>query len=248
MSAVISVVLLPGMDGTGRLFEPFIAELPSSLRPVVVSYPPERALGYAELEPHVEAACPVAEPFVILAESFSGPLAVRMAARGDSRLMAIVLVASFVRSPTSRWMLPMRWLVGPWCFQFAPSAWVIRRFLAGDDAPDDLVASVRAAAGTVSPHVMAKRLRQVMEVEDRAILRQIRVPVLSLSGSQDRLVSARNSDDLRALGDRIESVVLDTPHLVLQRQPAAAARIIDEFLRRKVPNSTRAIDTYSDER
>ncbi|WP_343630223.1 hypothetical protein [Roseateles sp.] len=33
-----ALVLLPGMDGTGDLFEPLLRELPAGWRPVVVRY------------------------------------------------------------------------------------------------------------------------------------------------------------------------------------------------------------------
>src|SRR5262245_49457412 len=41
-----TLVLLPGMDGTGELFAPLIAALDQSLTPLVVRYPDE-ALDYA---------------------------------------------------------------------------------------------------------------------------------------------------------------------------------------------------------
>src|SRR5579871_4781094 len=145
MSPRITVVMLPGMDGTGRLFEPFIRELPAGLQPVVVSYPADRPLGYAELQPIVEAALPVAGPFVVQGESFSGPLALRFAASGHPRLVAIVLVASFVRSPLARCLSTLRWLVGSWFFRIPLPAWAIRQLLAGADAPHDLITAIRSA-------------------------------------------------------------------------------------------------------
>ncbi len=36
--AMTALVLLPGMDGTGDLFEPLLRELPAGWRPVVVRY------------------------------------------------------------------------------------------------------------------------------------------------------------------------------------------------------------------
>ena len=56
MPAELSLVLLPGMDGTGRLFEPFLANFREAWRPIVVRYPTDRSLGYAELLSLVEAA------------------------------------------------------------------------------------------------------------------------------------------------------------------------------------------------
>lgn len=49
---MLTLVLLPGLDGTGELFAPFIgaAEHGADIR--VVRYPADEALGYAQLEAH----------------------------------------------------------------------------------------------------------------------------------------------------------------------------------------------------
>ena len=43
-----TLVLLPGLEGAGLLFEPLLAALPSSIRTQVVSYPPDQPLSLAE--------------------------------------------------------------------------------------------------------------------------------------------------------------------------------------------------------
>ena len=58
-----TIILLPGMDGSGSLFEDFIASLPSGVEAMVVKYPPDRALDYAELEALARAALPIQGPF-----------------------------------------------------------------------------------------------------------------------------------------------------------------------------------------
>jgi pimeloyl-[acyl-carrier protein] methyl ester esterase len=74
----LRAILLPGLDGTGRLFDPLLKELPADLRAEVISYPTDAILDYAALEQFVEAALPRRDPFIIVAESFSGPLAIRL--------------------------------------------------------------------------------------------------------------------------------------------------------------------------
>ena len=96
-----SLVLLPGLDGTGLLFGPLLAALPSEVAPIVVSYPGDSPLAYSELLPLVLAALPTDRPFVLLGESFSGPLAVMAAAARPAGLVGVVLCASFIRNPHS---------------------------------------------------------------------------------------------------------------------------------------------------
>ena len=68
------------MDGSGSLFVEFIASLGLGVEAIVVSYPTDRPLGYPELETLVRAALPTQRPFVLVGESFSGPIAISLAA------------------------------------------------------------------------------------------------------------------------------------------------------------------------
>lgn len=55
MKASTSIVLLPGMDGTGRLFAGFIQALPTKLRPSPVAYSTTAPETYDDLEALVRA-------------------------------------------------------------------------------------------------------------------------------------------------------------------------------------------------
>lgn len=95
----MTLVLLPGMDGTGELFAPFLAALSPGCESAVVAYPTSEPFDYAQLESIVRAVLPVDGPYVLLAESFSGPIAISIAASTPSLLKGLVLCASFVRNP-----------------------------------------------------------------------------------------------------------------------------------------------------
>jgi pimeloyl-ACP methyl ester carboxylesterase len=58
------------------------------------------------------------------------------------------------------------------------------------------------------------------------------VPTLYLAGRRDRMLSAGTGTvtELRRLRPDMQTRVLDAPHLVLQRAPAAAATLINGFL------------------
>src|SRR5215470_15098884 len=80
-----TLILLPGLDGTEVFFRPLLAALPSWIRPVVVTYPTSGANGYADLLPLVESAVADIEAFYVLGWSFSGPLALMLAAKEPQR-------------------------------------------------------------------------------------------------------------------------------------------------------------------
>jgi hypothetical protein len=48
-----SLVLLPGLDGTGKLFSEFVRAMGSEIDAQIVAYPKDEPLGYAELEARV---------------------------------------------------------------------------------------------------------------------------------------------------------------------------------------------------
>ena len=75
-----ALVLLPGMDGTGDLFAPLLSALPPALRTIVVRYPCDRPLAMPNWR-RTRARAPQDQPFVLLGESFSGPIAAAIAAR-----------------------------------------------------------------------------------------------------------------------------------------------------------------------
>jgi pimeloyl-ACP methyl ester carboxylesterase len=223
------LVLLPGMDGTGRLFGPLLRVLPRSPAPVVVAYPSQTVVAFDALIALVESFLPQEEPYVLVAESFSGPLAVGMAARGPVGLKGLVLVASFIRSPARRMVSRVAPLARLLCSVPMPAA-VVRRFLVGEDAPAELVSEVVHAIRSVHPSVLASRLQQVLSVNVASQAASCRVPILYIAGTRDRLVRPRSERALRSACPHMGTVVIDAPHLVLQRRPEEAARAIERFL------------------
>lgn len=102
MPESIQLVLLPGLDGTGRLFAPLIKALAvHGIAARVIGYPAHESLGYAELERRVRAQLPDARSFVLLAESFSGPIALRIGAAPPDTMKGLILSTTFAARPTS---------------------------------------------------------------------------------------------------------------------------------------------------
>ena len=157
----MKLVLLPGLDGTGRLFEPLVQVLPSHLSPVVICYPNDKPLSYAELVRFVKQQGPASEDYVLLAESFSGPVAIEISATHPANLKALVLSATFVSNPS---LVPqsMSFLLRRPFFMLEPPQFVVSRYLLGENPPVDLVETFRRAKRSVPPEVLAFRMRSVM--------------------------------------------------------------------------------------
>jgi pimeloyl-[acyl-carrier protein] methyl ester esterase len=230
----ITLVLLPGLDGTGRLFNPLMEVLPSYLIPLVIPYPANRFLGYRELLIYVRGQIPTDKPFVLLAESFSGPVAVEFAATHPSNLEALILCASFVTNPAPAFFRPFSILFNARFFKLRPPQFMVRHFLLGKRASSDLVNTFLEALESVSPEVLAYRLRSVLNVDSRDALRECRVPILYLAAKRDKLVGEGNLAEIKSFASNVEAQTIDTPHFLLQSEPEEAMKTIDSFLRRSI--------------
>jgi pimeloyl-ACP methyl ester carboxylesterase len=226
----VRLVLLPGLDGTGILFEPFVEALRGALEPVIVSYPPNQVLAYEELLEFVVRALPDDVPFAILGESFSGPLALMAAARRPRGLVAVVLCASFVRSPVPWYPRVLRGLVARPLFELAPS-FAKRAVLLGSEGTPKLREMLEHALSAVAPEVMAARARAILGVDATPALLGCAVPLLYLQAAADRMVSAASWKLISKHRPDASLEVLPGPHLLLQTHPVEAATAIERFLR-----------------
>jgi pimeloyl-ACP methyl ester carboxylesterase len=209
------------MDGTGSLLSDFIASLPGWIESVVVTYPTDKPLGYRELEALVSQKLP-RDPFILLGESFSGPIAVALRL-GPIGLQGVILVGSFVRRPVSApaivarvpfWKLPTR---------------IAAAALLGRWSSKDLRSRLSTAMASVHPCVWRTRLQAVLSVDVVAPLRRVSVPVLYLRGRSDRVVPRSAWKVIKDALPSARLVELDGPHFLLQAKPMESAAQVAEF-------------------
>jgi pimeloyl-[acyl-carrier protein] methyl ester esterase len=228
-----AIVLLPGLDGTGTLFRPLLEHLPSQLRPIVVAYPGNEKLGYDALSERVMQSLPTGEPFIILGESFSGPLALMAAVRCPPGLQAVILCATFVRNPLWLRAAWLRHMVPDFVFRLYPYFSWAKAFLGGYSTPE-LRAALQGAIASVAPEVLAYRVREVLKVNVSEELSGCAVPILYLRGSRDLVVPKHNFKDIAGLSSHVSEVTISAPHMILQTRPGEAAAAISRFIEQSV--------------
>jgi pimeloyl-ACP methyl ester carboxylesterase len=221
--AKTSIVLLPGLDGTGKLFARFIATAPPQFAVTSIALPLE-ALSYNELADHVARNLPVGEPVAVIAESFSGPLAVALAIRRP--MAALVLCNSFVVAP--RWRA-LRWFVWPVFFGLPLPRFVVRRYMLGEAADDALVDDVAGVVASVPASVLAARLRCVLNTDESGSFARCTVPTLYVRGTEDRLVPESALRQMAAVRP-ISIAHVCGPHFLLQANPVGAWNAVTPFL------------------
>ncbi|NIF82527.1 alpha/beta hydrolase [Comamonas sp. Tr-654] len=228
----ITLVLLPGMDGTSILFEPFIAALGNRYPVSVVRYPAkDHSQTYAALHDFAEAQLPADGPIVLLGESFSGPIAISIAAANPVRVLGVILCCTFVRNPRPklRWLKSLAWVPMP-----RPPLTIVNALLFGRFATSRLSALLRDALLQVHPSVMRARLREVASVDVRAQAAKLAMPVLYLKALNDQLVPRSAAAETQQWCRAMEVEVFDAPHCLLQVVPAEASDAVAHFIDRVI--------------
>jgi pimeloyl-[acyl-carrier protein] methyl ester esterase len=220
--------ILPGLDGTTRMLHGFMAAVRPSFASVqAIAYPTDVVLDYRALETFVRNALPEHTPFVLLGESFSGPIAISIAADPPPNLIGLVLSTTFARAPVP--------LLAPFAplTRFAPTRTMptalLSAVLLGRWSTPELRRTLRAALNDVAPAVQRARAAAAMRIDVSDRLARIAVPTLSLKANHDRLLRAGASRQILAGVASAREIPLDGPHLLLQTRTACCADYVSRF-------------------
>lgn len=225
----MKLVLLPGMDGTGDLFNPLIEALPPTIDPVVVRYPPDKPLGYTRLEELARQSLPDDEPYLLLGESFSGPIAISIAASSPAQLRGLILACTFASCPRPRLaaFAPLTtWFPIP-----KLPAFVTKQIVLGATSEPNLEALLKDSVNKVTADVFRMRLNEAINIDVTDQLSTITVPTMYLRSAQDRLIPRSAGDEIIRVLPTVKLVEIETPHCLLQVAATQAVDAIEEFLR-----------------
>jgi isopenicillin N synthase-like dioxygenase len=223
------LVLLPGLDGTGKLFTDFVQALAPAIDSQVVAYPKDEPLGYQDLELLVRAALPRDRPFMVLGESFSGPIAIRIAAQPPAGLVGVILCGTFAKNP-----YPLFGWAGPVAAWFPVKSlprWVRAPLMWGSMSPDRAPGQLARAMADVSEAVIRRRIAALLAVDESEALARIQVPTLVLQARGDLVVPRSATQWIMEIAHHAQLVEIDGPHLLLQTRPAECAAAAMEFVR-----------------
>ncbi len=222
--------MLPGLDGTGKLFAEFIRAIGADVQVQVVIYPRDEPLGYGELEALVRAALPTDRRYFLLGESFSGPLAIRIAADPPRGLAGVILCGTFAKNPFPwlRWArpilvrLPVR----------SMPRWLRALLVWGSASPQRAPAHAERALAGVAAAVIRRRIGEILAVDESRSLARVDLPMLVLTATRDRIVPRAATRRLLDSACGAQTREIDGPHLLLQSRPRECAGPVLQFLRR----------------
>lgn len=224
----MKIVLLPGLDGTGVHFQPFLKQLPADWEAIVFRYPTESSQDYATLTDFVAQRLPREEPFCLLAESFSGPIAYRLAASARFPITSLIFVATFLSSPQPT-LLPLRHALPlAWLLQFKAPDWILRRLMLDVQTSDEFLTAFWLAVEQVRPDVLVQRLGSIAALPGGQA--QLKQPCLYLQASHDLLVPKRSIEDFKQVCPDLEVIQIPGRHFLLQAKPKPCVEAIERWL------------------
>lgn len=178
-----------GFGWNGAIVSDFVAALPDMISATTVAYPAKEVLPYSDLRRFVSATIPEWESFVLLAESFSSPLAVEFTASNPPNLAALIICAGFVSRPLGGCSSLAKALTWPWLFKVNAPRFILEYFAMGQNAPPALIQPFRRVLRSVSPEILSGRIRKAMNSDARRTLAQTTVPLLYVDGTEDHLLA-----------------------------------------------------------
>lgn len=226
----MKLIMLPGMDGTGNLFNPLLAELDRLINTSVIVYPQEIGQSYESLTNWVLSEINNDEEFILLGESFSGAIAFDIAARKLPNLVGCIFVAAFLENPKPS----LSWLAGvlplDLLFRFKLHDFIVRKFLLGTNANTSLISEFWKSVKSVDPQVLQDRLSSIMALTNKN--KSIETPCVYLGGTNDFLVPDKNIKAFNKRCINFSERLIPAPHFLLQAEPEVCARIIEEEIDR----------------
>ncbi len=223
-----TLLLLPGLDGTGLVFEPLLKHLPENIEVRIVRYPTDRVMSFQEHVDFARKQMPRTEPFVLLAESFSGPVGLQILSAPPDNLKGVLFVATFARHPSPFLLdlglhLPQRLLLNLFSKTF------LGRFFCLGGASAEAVDIFQKALSSVKLSVLANRLKILAELPPPPDV-HFSGPCLYLQAKNDRLVPERAIVPLQQLLPQLQIEQIPGPHITLLAHPQRGARIISQFI------------------
>jgi pimeloyl-[acyl-carrier protein] methyl ester esterase len=222
------------MHGTPQLLDEFQAAAPPDAH-VEIAALPTHLSEFSELASHFEKTLPLTSDSILIAESFSGPLAIILAERSGAA--ALILCNTFAKAP---YFSAFRFLPLALIARIPPPSFLVRYFVIGGRAPNTTVDQVKRVVDSVPADVFAKRARSALKVDVTRELARCRSRILCLHGTRDHTIRKWSLDAIvRAATMPVTVVDIDAPHLLLKTSPREAWGAIEAFLANPIAGGDR---------
>lgn len=218
------LILLPGLDGSGKLFSPIIPHLEAHFDVSIVTFP-----DLPSFNDYVDTArnqLPDSAGITLVAESLAGPVALALMAQRAGQFGPSILSSTFARSPLAA-LTHLAKHIPEQMFSIG----ALSEFCLDIDAEENVDFSETQplplnVTDQIDGAVLKHRLSVMSRIDVSAVLPQIDVPMLCLHAERDRILSETDVQMLQKYLPRATRINIDGPHLLLQTRPQECADLI----------------------
>ena len=218
----IKLILVPGLDGSGELFNSFVSHLPQ-FDCLIIKLPASGKQDYTSLVEWLHSQLPE-DDFLLIAESFSGPIVAMLAEKELQNLKSIIFVATFL-SPPNRLLLsiakrlPLKLLA-----KMPLSSFFHKRLLLGVNAETNLLNQFKDIISRLPNSLISARIEAIQNLNMKCFISKI--PCLYLQASADKLLSESKYREFKQYFVNIALRKVDGPHFILQACPKGCAELV----------------------
>ena len=218
----MKIVLLPGLDGTGDLFEPILNELPKNIDVTVIKYNNSKKQTYKELVEYVATQLPK-DDFILVAESFSGYIAYKIGLKRFKNLKHIVFVATFLTNPRAI----MLNLIPSFIFRLRIPKLIIKWLFLGFNTDKNIINLFQKTINNVASDIIKFRLQEIKKLKPTN--NKLNLPTTYIQATQDYLVPTESLKDFQKLCQNLKVYQIRGKHLIVQSNPKDCAKIINSL-------------------
>jgi pimeloyl-ACP methyl ester carboxylesterase len=223
---------MPGIDGTGLSFEPLEQVLPKDVHVKVIQYPTDRLLSFEEtLQCARDQIQPDQEDMIVIAESFSGPVAVALVGSGQLKAKCLILCSTFAKPPRPVLLKILIYLPLELLIRLPFPRFLLKHVVEGGEEATDLFLALWQRVKTLVPaKTLVHRLKVISQVDVRGWLPKLTIPCCYIQATSDRTVPASSLFDFTETISDLRVKRIKGPHFILQAQPQAAVTAIEKFV------------------
>ncbi|MFV2061494.1 MAG: alpha/beta fold hydrolase [Gammaproteobacteria bacterium] len=231
ITATKHLVLLPGLDGTGLLFQPFVEQCLEAEQVTIISYPDNYHIPYSELADFVASQLPKDKDIVLLGESYSGPVAIQLANRRELNISSLILVATFSHYPDSLLKFVSLWLPYKYLLKLPIPDFILKFVCFDKHVNSRIMGLLKTTLGLTPTAIMAKRMSEGVHIDVRDELKAISIPCTYIRAKHDKLVSRSASEEIKKINNSVDIIEIDGPHFILQTRILECYAVIKTIIK-----------------
>lgn len=162
----------------------------------------------------------------LVAESFSGPIAISLLAKKEMKFSASVLSATFCKSPLPLLSQMSKYLPEIVFTSNPVSNAILDLLVTGRNASLEVRNKAKELLETVSPSQFQNRVNIVNEVDVTNELKDIELPLLYIQATKDKVVFKDSGTEIMKHAKDVKIEKVEGSHMILQTQPEKCAELI----------------------